>query len=85
MPLFLEIFSIISLTDTFMLQFNYDSPLSRFSLIEFLRYVFKCLKIENDLFLVLVITGKGAKIIKSLYIIRYICSLNSVKMITTFL
>lgn len=46
--------------------FNNVNPLSRFSRIIFLRYVFKRLRVKNDLSPVTVVTGNKAKIIKSL-------------------
>lgn len=63
---------------------NILNSLNRFLLIAFLKYVFKCLKIENGLSLIAVVTGKEAKIIKNLYIVGYICLLHSAKLINTF-
>jgi len=50
----------------------------------FLRYVFNRLSVENDLSLVAVVTGKEAKIFKSVYIEGYMFSLHSAKADTTF-
>lgn len=60
------------------------NPLRRFSVIVFLRYVFNHLSVENDLSLVAVVTGKEAKLIKSLYIEGYMVSLHSAKAFTIF-